>query len=115
MDDDFNSAGAIGHIFDIARDVNLFLKGEDTPAKKLVLSRASGKSRSWETFSGYSEAWAAKLSPHPDLPPEVAGLLEERNGARAAKDWTRADEIRNQLAAQGYFLEDRPEGSIVRK
>ena len=40
----------------------------------------------------------------------VAGLLEQRAAARAAKDWGRADEIRDQLKAAGIDLEDTPDG-----
>jgi cysteinyl-tRNA synthetase len=40
----------------------------------------------------------------------VAGLLEQRAAARAAKDWARADEIRDQLKAAGIDLEDTPDG-----
>jgi cysteinyl-tRNA synthetase len=40
----------------------------------------------------------------------VAGLLEQRAAARAAKDWARADEIRDQLKAAGIELEDTPDG-----
>jgi len=40
----------------------------------------------------------------------VAGLLEEREAARAAKDWARADAIRDQIAAAGIAVEDTPDG-----
>jgi cysteinyl-tRNA synthetase len=40
----------------------------------------------------------------------VQGLLEEREKARAEKDWARADAIRDQLKAAGIEIEDTPEG-----
>jgi len=40
----------------------------------------------------------------------VAGLLEERAAARADKDWTRADAIRDRIAAAGIEVEDTPDG-----
>jgi cysteinyl-tRNA synthetase len=40
----------------------------------------------------------------------VAGLLEERAAARAAKDWARADAIRDRIAAAGIAVEDTPDG-----
>lgn len=43
-------------------------------------------------------------------PPEVAALIEEREAARRARDWARADSLRAQLAALGYTIEDTPEG-----
>ncbi len=44
------------------------------------------------------------------LPPEIAALVEEREVARRARDWARADALRAQLAALGYAIEDTPEG-----
>ncbi|MGD8628217.1 MAG: cysteine--tRNA ligase [bacterium] len=115
MDDDFNSAGAIGHIFDLARDVNLFLKGEDTPAKKLVLSRALGMIKELGDVLGIFRGIGGEILKLEDLPQEARELVEERSRARDAKDWARADSLRTQLAARGYFLEDRPTGTIIRK
>ena len=115
MDDDFNSAGAIGHIFDIAKDVNLFLKGEDTPAKKLVLSRALGKIKELGDVLGIFRGIGGEILKVDDLPHEARELVEERARAREAKDWATADSLRTQLAAQGYFVEDRPTGTIIRK
>ncbi len=45
------------------------------------------------------------------LRPMVEGLLEERAAARAQKDFARADQVRDQLAAAGIVVEDRPGGS----
>lgn len=115
MDDDFNSAGAIGHIFDIARDVNLFLKGEDTPAKKLVLSRALGKIKELGDVLGIFRGIGGEILKVEDLPLEARELVEERAKAREAKDWATADGLRTRLASLGYFLEDRPTGTIIRK
>jgi cysteinyl-tRNA synthetase len=40
----------------------------------------------------------------------VLGLLDERESARADKDWARADAIRDRIAAAGIAVEDTPEG-----
>ena len=42
---------------------------------------------------------------------EILKLIEERNAARKAKDWKRADEIRNDLLSKGIVLEDTPSGT----
>jgi len=115
MDDDFNSAGAIGHIFDIARDVNLFLKGEETPAKKLLLSRALGMIKELGDVLGIFRGMGGEILKAEDLPHDARELVEERARAREAKDWAKADSLRTQLVARGYFLEDRPTGTIIRK
>jgi cysteinyl-tRNA synthetase len=96
-------------------DLNNFLKAEDTPAKKLVLSRGLGKIKEIGDVLGIFRGLGGEIIPMADLPEEVAALVDKRNAARASKDWATADEIRNQLGAQGYFLEDRPEGTIIRK
>jgi cysteinyl-tRNA synthetase len=49
------------------------------------------------------------------LEPEIEALIEEREEARAAKEWARSDEIRDELAAMGVALEDTPEGTHWRR
>ena len=41
------------------------------------------------------------------ITPEIQALLNERESARAAKDWARADAIRNELATNGYKIQDK--------
>jgi cysteinyl-tRNA synthetase len=115
MDDDFNSAGAIGHIFDIARDVNQHLKGPDAASKPLALKRALEKIKELGDVLGIFRSIGGEILKPEDLPGDVRELVGERVKARQGKDWATADSLRNQLAAKGYFLEDRPEGTIVRK
>ncbi len=115
MDDDFNSASAIGHIFDMARDVNQHLKGPDSASKPLVLTRALEKIKELGDVLGIFRSIGGEVLKLEDLPGDVQGLVGERVKARQGKDWATADSIRNRLAAMGYFLEDRPEGTIIRK
>jgi cysteinyl-tRNA synthetase len=115
MDDDFNSAGAIASIFDIAKEVNLYLKGGETPSKKLVLSAALDKIKELAGVLGILRGIGGEIIRPEDLPLEVRDSVDERTRAREAKDWATADAIRTQLAARGYYLEDRPQGTIVRK
>jgi cysteinyl-tRNA synthetase len=42
----------------------------------------------------------------------VQGLLTQRADARAAKDWARADQIRDQIKAAGIEVEDTPAGPV---
>jgi cysteinyl-tRNA synthetase len=44
-----------------------------------------------------------------------AALCRQRDDARAAKEWGRADSIRNELVALGYVVEDTPGGTKIRK
>jgi cysteinyl-tRNA synthetase len=115
MDDDFNTAGAIGFVFEIAKDINNLLKAEETPGKRLVLAQGLGKIKQIGDVLGIFRGLGGEVIAAADLPEEVADLVRKRNAAREAKAWTTADDIRNRLAAKGYFVEDRPEGTIVRK
>jgi cysteinyl-tRNA synthetase len=115
MDDDLNAAAAVGHVFDLARDVNLYLAGPETAGKRPALKAALGKIKDLANVLGIFRSIGGEVVRLEDLPADLRGIVEERGRARAAKDWASADSLRNQLAARGYFLEDRAEGTIVRK
>ncbi len=102
MDDDFNTADAISAIFELVKFVNTHVSGESSGAfveamkdEILLLSDICGLivDRKKEI-----------------LDTEVEGLIQERQEARKAKNFARADEIRDMLAAQGIILEDTREG-----
>jgi cysteinyl-tRNA synthetase len=48
------------------------------------------------------------------VPPDVQALLDERDAARSAKDFTKGDEIRTQLTKMGWEVMDLPDGTAVR-
>lgn len=96
MNDDFNTAEAIGVLFDL----NKFINTEKTGQELLVkLCGILGLTFSRETF-GENE-----------LANRVETLIDERNLARKNKDFKRADEIRNQLLGDGIALEDTADGT----
>ena len=49
------------------------------------------------------------------VPPELTAMLDERNQARTAKNWGRADELRREIDARGYEICDSPQGSYLKK
>ncbi|MEZ5981622.1 MAG: hypothetical protein R3C54_04865 [Parvularculaceae bacterium] len=51
----------------------------------------------------------------PGLTEEIEGLIAERAAARKAKNFARADEIRDDLAARGVIIEDGPQGATWRR
>ncbi len=59
----------------------------------------------------------AKVQPsgEPELSDDEKGLLEERIQARTAKNWARADEIRDYFQAKGLVLKDTPNGTVVKR
>ena len=50
-----------------------------------------------------------------DVPTELQTLLDERQAARKAKDFKRADAIRVELKAQGWMIEDTPKGARLKR
>jgi len=63
--------------------------------------------RKWDTALGVLEKPAATV------PPEIQALLEQRQAARAAKDWAQSDALRAAMAAQGWLVKDTPKGQVV--
>ncbi|MBN1884079.1 MAG: cysteine--tRNA ligase [Candidatus Krumholzibacteriota bacterium] len=112
MDDDFNSAEAIGHVFRLVRELNRF-RGEgallaDRGAIDELLGAMTVFDRILGLFRGGLPAAGA------EIPGEVAQLAEERVAARAAKNWAEADRLRDEIAALGWIVEDRPDGYALK-
>lgn len=107
LDDDLNISGALAVLFETVRESNRRMdEGTLTPkqARGLLgwLARVDG------ILALEPEAVAT-------LPPEVEKLVEERAAARAAKEWTRSDEIRDQIAALGWLVKDTKDGQRISK
>uniref|UniRef100_A0A832MKU5 Cysteine--tRNA ligase n=1 Tax=Eiseniibacteriota bacterium TaxID=2212470 RepID=A0A832MKU5_UNCEI len=102
MDDDFNTARAIGHLFDLARAVNRALdEGAGTEARvaaRRLLELGAVLGLFWKRPTG--ESW----------PAEVLALVEEREAARRAKDWKASDALRDRLLALGVVVKDTAQG-----
>ena len=50
-----------------------------------------------------------------EAPPEIVKLLDERQAARKAKDFKRADALREELKAKGWIIEDTPKGPRLKQ
>jgi len=124
MEDDFNTARAIGYLFDLVRQANNYLeatrKGAPSP-EKIALVRMIGdildemgevlglfREDPDEYFRRDREREAVKRGL--DIT-EIERLLVDRNTARARKEWAKADEIRIDLTARGVTLKDGPSGT----
>jgi cysteinyl-tRNA synthetase len=107
MDDDFNSARALGHLFDLSREINRALderrEAEARPAAAAMLRLGGVLGLFWRRPKG--ESW----------PDAILALAEEREAARKSRDWARADELRGRLAEQGVLVEDGPEGPKLKR
>jgi cysteinyl-tRNA synthetase len=123
MDNDFNTAAALGHLFDLSRALNRFqdsLTRSPSLAEQHLLVQGVRRLRecggvlgllqqSPEEFS--REHKQRSLAALGITEEEVKELIAERGQARKAKNWTRADEIRDKLAEMSIILEDKPDGT----
>jgi cysteinyl-tRNA synthetase len=118
MDDDFNTARALGYLFDSVRMINGYLGDPHftaTPRALFVVSAARDAVREIGGVLGlFLDAPADYFQKDRDREvskrgleiKEIERLVEERKKARHAKDWKQADEIRNALAEKGITLKD---------
>ena len=107
MDDDLNTADAIGVLFDFARAANTFVT---EPHGKAAVEAARA------LYSELTGVLGLLLSEKAEeFPKEALELLEERQAVRKAKNFTRADEIRDALKEMGYTVEDTANGPKLKK
>ena len=102
MEDDFNTADAISAVFELVKLANTAVS--ETSTKALV-------SYVKETIEKLCDVLGIITEKKEELlDAEIEALIEERNQARKAKNFARADEIRDTLAAKGILLKDTREG-----
>ncbi len=107
MDDDFNTAKAMGHLFDLAREVNRALDEgagqEARAAARALYDLGQVVGLFWKPPAG--ESWE----------PEVLQLVEAREQARKSRDWKQADELRARLLERGVAVEDSSQGPKLKR
>ncbi|MBQ6093136.1 MAG: cysteine--tRNA ligase [Clostridia bacterium] len=104
MEDDLNTADAIGALFGLVRELNTNVI-EGIHSKELV-------SYAIEVFDELTGVLGLLYNrkQKDDLDSEIEALIEQRTAARKAKNWAEADRIRDELKARGIVLEDTPQG-----
>jgi cysteinyl-tRNA synthetase len=107
MDDDFNTAGALGHIFDYVKEIN---QARDEGADQESLTQVQ------EVLKELTGVLGLNLE-LPAMQEGAAGefidlLIEIRAKLREEKNWALSDLIRDQLEELGVLLEDTPQGTI---
>jgi len=122
MDDDFNTAQALGVLFEIVRASNRFLAEtkDQGPVAVALLARVRHHfketggvlglfgSRPAEWLEGIKSAKAGQIDITPE---EIESLIVERSEARKAKNFKRGDEIRDMLLEKGIQLLDSANGT----
>ncbi len=103
MDDDFNTADAIAAIFELVKFANTYGNEKSSAA---FLTALKEKIVELSDICGF----LVEKKEEGMLDEDIEGLIEERQAARKAKNFARADEIRKELLEKGIILEDTREG-----
>lgn len=103
MDDDLNTADGIAAVFDLVSDINTKIINKEV--SKNVCQKAANM---FDELTGVLGLVYNRKSN--DINDDIEKLIEERQQARANKDWATADRIRDELKAQGITLKDTPQG-----
>lgn len=123
MDDDFNTALAIGHLFDLVRGLNRIVAETSLHHNPVLLNGLrQGREQLLRLggvlglFASAPDAWLEKqknagLQAGGLSAEAIEALIVERRQARADRDFARADRIRDELDAQGIMLLDSKEGT----
>jgi cysteinyl-tRNA synthetase len=107
MDDDLNTADAVGGIFEYIKEVNtLFENGGRTEDAKAALAELDTLMDVLGILSQEADE---------EIPEDVREMAAKRQAARAEKNWAEADRLRDELRARGYELKDTPDGVKINK
>ncbi|MGN0521899.1 MAG: cysteine--tRNA ligase [Eubacterium sp.] len=103
MDDDLNTADGLSAVFELVKDINTRIL--DKRVSKNVCETAA------KIFDELCEVLGILYNRKSnDLESDIEALIEQRQQARANKDWATADKIRDDLKARGIILKDTPNG-----
>ena len=109
MDDDLNTADAIAVVFDLIREINTNIQGEN-PENAGYVAYAS------ELYAELTSVLGLLYNKkEEEIPADILALVEERAAARKAKNFARADALREEITAKGYIVEETRQGTKVTK
>lgn len=104
MDDDFNTALALSVLADVRQALNKAREENDDKKSAYLAGLLLAFGDVLGLFQQSAEAFLT--GGEQEGTEKIEQLIAERNAARAAKDWARADEVRDELTAMGIVLED---------
>jgi len=113
LEDDFNTAKAQGHLFEMAKAINRAADSAGSNGAGRPAVHAAG--RTLRRLGGIIGLFWGADGAEGDVPEAVQALVQQRDEARMQKQWRRADELRDQILALGYVLEDAKGGTRARR
>ena len=123
MDDDFNTAAALGHLYSLTRSLNTVIdstKKNKGKISSLIAQKAKNVFNEAGKVFGLFQTVPNKyfdaikkegLASSGNSEEEIEGLVAERAAAKKEKNFARADEIRDILTQKGIILKDTPQGT----
>lgn len=110
MDDDLNTADAISAIFEIVSEANKAITAQSGFSKEVIGFTVDTLKELGGVLGLLQKSEDGEISA------EVKALLDERQAARASRDWAKSDELRDKLREMGITVKDTPQGQqIVRE
>jgi cysteinyl-tRNA synthetase len=107
LDEDFNVSAVWGAIFEWVRHNN-----RRTASGELRPEQAAAGLAAWQKIVSVLGLAPIETA---GIPPQWQALLEQRNASRQAKDFKRADALRDQLKNEGWIIEDTPKGARLKR
>jgi len=105
MDDDLNTADAIGVIFEYIKELNVvFAENKDSKSAESAL----------KVLDELLDVLGL-LKEDDEIPENIISMAEQRNEARKNKDYALADKLRDEISSLGYEIKDTPEGIKISK
>ncbi|MDP1519816.1 cysteine--tRNA ligase [Porticoccus litoralis] len=114
MDDDFNTREALAAMYDLVRDINTQAKTDEARARQLV-AELKAMAGIFGILDADPEAFLQGGGEGDLDAAQIEALIVERADAKKNRDFARADQIREDLLAQGVVLEDSREGTTWRR
>jgi cysteinyl-tRNA synthetase len=105
--DDLNISAAWASVFEWVRETNKRIADHSLSAQDAASALAA-----WERVDSVLGIGAKAEA---EVPAEIQALADARSEAKKARDFKRADEIRNELKAKGWLIEDTPKGIKLKK
>jgi cysteinyl-tRNA synthetase len=107
LDEDLNVSAAWGAVFDWVNKLNRRIADDSLAAKDAASALA--------VWAKIDSVFGVGTKSDVEIPAEISALLEARQAARKEKNFKRSDEIRAELQAKGWTIEDTPKGPKLKK